>query len=77
MTVYVLKSLPYPVNNCNFWDGYYVGKTYRYEGENYAICDTDIDKVKKYKSRKRAENACKSLNDKVCNYEFEVKEIKG
>lgn len=75
MTVYVLKSIPYPVNNFHIWDGFYVGKTFRHQGEEYAICDTDINKAKKYKSRKRAENACNSLFEKVCNYEFEVEEI--
>lgn len=75
MTVYVLRSIPYPVNNFHIWDGFYVGKTFRHPGAEYAICDVDINKAKKYKSRKRAENACNSLSKKIWNYEFEVEEI--
>lgn len=71
---FVLSSDCYGINGRN-WDGYYIGKTYQYQGEIYAICDTDINKAKKYSSLKKAENAKNALYNKITNYEFEVKEI--
>lgn len=71
---FVLSSDSYGVGKGN-WDGYYTGDTYVYKGEVYAVCDTDITKAKKYSSRKRAENAAKTLFEKIANYIFEVEEI--
>lgn len=71
---YVLTSDHYGVG-AHHWDGYYTGKTYIYQGEVYAVCDKDINKAKKYSSLKRAENAVKSLFERVKNYVFEVEEI--
>lgn len=71
---YVLTSDSYGIGNKQ-WAGYYTGDTYIYQGEVYAVCDKDIDKAKKYSSLKRAENAAKSLFEKVTNYVFEVEEM--
>ena len=71
---FVLSSDFYGAGN-EHWDGYYTGKTYIYQGEVYAVCDTDINKAKKYSSLKRAENAAKSLFEKVENYVFEVEAV--
>ena len=73
---YVLVSDSYGVGNKR-WDGYYTGDTYIYQGEVYAVCDKEIDKAKKYSSRKRAENAARSLFEKITNYVFEVEEVVG
>lgn len=72
--IYVLVSDKYGVSYCH-WDGYYTGKTYIYQGEPYAICDTDLQNAKKYSSYNRAKSACEKLNRRICNYEFTVKEI--
>ena len=72
--LFVLASDAYGPGN-RHWDGYYTGVTYTYQGEIYAVCDKDINKAKKYSSLKRAENAAKSLFEKVTNYVFEVEEI--
>lgn len=74
--MYVLKSYPYGLHNTHF-DGYYTGDKYIYQGETYAVCDTDITKAKKYSSLKRAENACECLFRKIVNYGFEVVEMVG
>lgn len=74
-TMFVLRTKPYVGNGTSLWDGYYTGDTYQYEGEIYAVANTPISKAKKYSSRKRAENAVESLENKVCNYLFEVVEI--
>ena len=71
---YVLESESYGVGRKHF-DGYYTGDTYIFQGEKYAVCDTDFEKAKKYTSLKRAEKAKEALNEKVVNYDFEVKEI--
>ena len=71
---FVLSSDEYGIGNKR-WDGYYTGDTYVHQGEMYAVCNTDITKAKKYSSLKRAENAAKSLYEKVTNYVFEVEEI--
>ena len=71
---FVLTSDSYGIGN-KYWDGYYTGDTYTYQGEVYAVCDRDINKAKKYSSLKRAENAAKSLSEKITNYVFEVEEI--
>lgn len=71
---YVLSSDNYGVGNCH-WDGYYIGKTYIYQGEPYAICDKDLQNAKIYSSYNRAKSACEKLNGRICNYEFKVKEI--
>lgn len=71
--MFVLKSRKYPMcNNYYAWDGYYTGKNYILLGENYAVVDERLEKAKKYTSRKRAENACDKLNEKVINYQFDV-----
>lgn len=52
-------------------DGYYTGETYMVQGERFAIFEWNIDKAKKYKSLKRAENSAIRLMDKCtncCNY---------
>ena len=71
---FVLVSDNYGIYGKN-WDGYYTGDTYQYEGEIYAVCNTDINKAKKYSSFKRAENAKNALYNKIVNYEFEVREL--
>lgn len=73
---FVLKSDDYGVGN-KHCDGYYTGDTYFFQGELYAVCDKDINKAKKYSSLKRAENAARSLFEKVTNYVFEVEEMVG
>lgn len=72
--MYVLKSREYPPRD--MWDGYYVGSTYVFQQEVYAVCDCNIDKAKKYTSYKRAINAAECLNAKVDNYLFDVVELK-
>ena len=72
--IFVLKSENYGAHRTHC-DGYYTGDKYQFQGEIYAVCDTDIDKAKKYTSLKRAENAKENLNQKVVNYYFEVREI--
>lgn len=71
---YVLSSDKYGICNC-YWDGYYRGKTYIYQGEPYAICGNSLDLAKKYSSYNRAKSACEKLNRRICNYKFTVKEI--
>lgn len=71
---YILSSKPYGIHGTHF-DGWYTGNTYQYQFEQYAICDTDINKVKKYSSLTRAEKAKDALNEKVVNYYFEVEEL--
>lgn len=71
---YIFVSDHYGIDK-RLWDGYYIGKIYQYDGELHAVCNTDISKAKKYSSLKRAENAVRALNEKIINYEFEVKEI--
>ena len=73
---YVLSSDCYGVGK-NAWDGYYTGDTYIFQGEKYAVCDKDINKAKKYTSRKRAKNAAESLFGKIVNYVFTVEEMVG
>lgn len=36
-------------------DGYYTGDNYIHQGERYAVTNRDINKAKKYKSKKRLE----------------------
>lgn len=72
--IFVLESEKYGVHRTHF-DGYYTGDTYQFQGEMYAVCDTDFDKVKKYSFLKRAENAKEALNRKITNYYFRVREI--
>ena len=72
-SVYILKSDPYPPHH---WDGYYTGDKYRFQGEWYACADTNEYKAKKYKNKKVAERSCEALNGKICNYHFEVIEVK-
>ena len=74
--MYVLSSDCYGVGK-NTWDGYYTGNTYIFQGEKYAVCDTNISKAKKYSSLKRAEKAAESLFKNVVNYVFEVEEMAG
>lgn len=71
---YVLCSDNYGIGKKQ-WDGYYTGSTYIYQGEEYAVCDRDISKAKKYSSLKRAENAAQALFKRVTNYVFEVREL--
>lgn len=71
--MFVLKSSSYGYAS---FDGYYTGNTYVYQGEVYAVCDTDLSKVKKYSSEKRAANACDALNRKCSNYLFTVVNLK-
>lgn len=50
--------------NANTTTEYYTGKTYRLQGCVYPVTTTNkySDEVKRYTSKKRAENACESLN---------------
>lgn len=50
-------------------DGYFV-KPYIVQGEEFYAFTWDINKAKKYKSRKNAEKACKRLNNSI--YRLEV-----
>lgn len=43
---------------------YYIGKWYIFEGEEYPCYTDEINESKFYSSRKRAENAVKSINRK-------------
>ena len=43
---------------------YYTGKWYIFEGEEYPCYTNEINYAKFYTSRKRAENAVKSINHK-------------
>lgn len=71
MKTYVLSS-----KKCDrHWDGYYTGKTYMFNKERYAVCDTRLRNAKQYMSRKRAENARTALENKIVNYEFDIEEI--
>ena len=72
--IFVLESKKYGIHGTHF-DGWYTGDIYQYQFEQYAVCDTDINKAKKYSLLKRAENAKDALNRKVVNYDFEVREI--
>lgn len=74
--MFILKSRRYG-RYCEIWDGYYTGKKYIFQGELYAVCDRRLDEVKKYSSRRKAERACEILNDKVCNYYFDVIGVKN
>lgn len=71
-TVFVLKSLPYPPRH---WDGYFNGNVYQFQKEYYADVDMSPYNAKKYLSARTAERACNALNEKVCNYRFEVEEV--
>lgn len=71
---YVLCSDNYGIGNRQ-WDGYYTGSTYFFQGEEYAVCDRDINKAKKYNSPKRAKTAAEALFKRITNYVFEVKEL--
>lgn len=74
--MYVLKAKPYA--GCYiFSDGYYTGDTYIFQGEKFAVVETDIDKAKKYTSLKRAERAAESMLESIANYVFDVEEFKG
>ena len=71
MRTYVLKSRPY-LDYDSFGDGYYIGKTYFFQKEKYAVCHINIEEAKHYKHRKTAENACEKLLLSICNYVFDV-----
>lgn len=73
--MFVLKAKPYE-GRMRFSDGYYTGDTYIFQGEKYAVVDTDIDKAKKYSSLKRAENSAERMIYSIANYVFDVEEIK-
>lgn len=47
--VYVLKDIG------GYGYGYYTGDNYIHQGERYAVTNRDIEKAKKYKSKKRLE----------------------
>ncbi len=72
--MFVLRSREYG-GYTTIWDGYFTGKTYTFMHEKYAVCDTDIDKAKKYTSLKRAERAADCMLGKISNYVFDVEEI--
>lgn len=74
--MYVLKSKRYGYHDVHF-DGYYTGDIYTFQGEKYAVCDTDIKRAKKYSSLKRAEYANECLLRKIVNYVFDVVEMVG
>lgn len=70
METWILRSRRY--NPGNHWDGYYTGRKYTFQGEQYAVCEMKKEKAKKYTSYKRALNAVKALNGVVVNYIFDV-----
>lgn len=73
--MFVLRSREYG-GYTTIWDGYFTGKTYTFMHEKYAVCDTDINKAKKYTSLKRAENSAERMLGTIANYVFDVEEIK-
>ena len=72
--MFVLSSNKYGPHRTH-WDGYHTGGFLTYKGEVYSIAHRDISKAKKYTSRKRAENACEAINNKIVNYEYTVVEL--
>ena len=68
--MFVLKSKSYSNDTC--WDGYWTGKTYRLQGEVYAVCDTSLARAKKYISKSRAELGKDALENICTNYAFTV-----
>ena len=46
----------YVLEDTETYDGYYTGDNYIFQGEIYAVTNTDIKKAKKYKSKKRLES---------------------
>lgn len=73
--MFVLKSEPYFGGSTKYWDGYYTGDTYQYEGEQYAVTNTSLAFAKIYKHKGVAQRSCDALNRKVTNYEFKVVEV--
>lgn len=57
--------------------GYWTGETYTHHGSIYLICETFInEKVKIYKSKKRAENAAEKLKSNYGVPRVEVQPFK-
>lgn len=54
------------LNDFVLWE-YFTGGQYSHTGELFAISDQDHSKAKMYSSKKRAENAVKSMYGKFAN----------
>jgi len=52
---------------------YYRGNTYTHQGETFPAT-AKLSEAKRYSSKKRAENAVKSLNQK-CDDDFDIEEV--
>jgi hypothetical protein len=70
---YVIKEKP--ASNDARSEGYYTGKKYVVQSEPYYIFTHDIEKAKKYSTRKRAENAINSLYRWNVLYELVVEKV--
>ena len=55
---------------------FFAGKTYRVNLETYPAYTSNRDIAKKYKYKKVAEKACKTLNDKIEYDNFKIIENK-
>ena len=69
--MYLLKETHCVYILHNLSDGYFV-KPYIVQGEKFYAFTWDINKAKKYKSKKNAEKACEKLNNLL--YKLEVVE---
>lgn len=55
---------------------YFTGEVYVFQGETYAVFNNDINKAKKYKHRKVAQDVAERLNNTAINInKAKVKEI--
>lgn len=68
---FVLKD---NTRNSRYYDGYYTGKSYIFQGHRYAVADKDIKKAKVYKTYK---NAQKGQNISFENYSFDIEETES
>ena len=72
--MYVLKEEP--ISREIRSEGYYTGKIYVVQGSTYYVFSHDIEKAKKYSSRKRAENIIESLYIRNSMYNLVIEELK-
>ena len=71
----VLRSRPVNYGGNYRFEGYFTGRTYILQGEEYAVCDCNTDLAKKYKTEAGARRGCDALNRRVINYLFDVSVI--
>lgn len=69
MTRYVLIDTDSPS------EGYFTGKSYRFQDERYAICSDYLKDAMVYRKREYAEDACVYCNEHYCNVTLKVKDI--